>query len=104
METEEIKQLANDVNNVVRATAKPYQEKMRQLEVENKVLRKALDYAETFIDGYGEARLKENLGRDGMDAVLREIDKITKDIEPNLCICCEEIAEENAHLHRNCGK
>ncbi len=21
-----------------------------------------------------------------------------------LCICCEEITEENAHLHRNCGK
>lgn len=24
--------------------------------------------------------------------------------EPQLCICCEEITEENAHLHRNCGK
>lgn len=24
--------------------------------------------------------------------------------KPNLCICCEEITEENAHLHRNCGK
>ena len=24
--------------------------------------------------------------------------------EPKLCICCEEITEENAHLHRNCGK
>ena len=24
--------------------------------------------------------------------------------EPKLCICCEEITEENAHIHRNCGK
>jgi len=24
--------------------------------------------------------------------------------EPKFCICCEEITEENAHLHRNCGK
>lgn len=24
--------------------------------------------------------------------------------EVKLCICCEEITEENAHLHRNCGK
>lgn len=31
-------------------------------------------------------------------AKLREIQ------EPKLCICCEEITEENAHLHRNCGK
>lgn len=24
--------------------------------------------------------------------------------KPKLCICCEKITEENAHLHRNCGK
>ena len=67
-------------------------------------LEKALEYAKNFIDGYGEARLKENLGRDGMDAVLKEIEKIVNPDEPKMCICCEEITEENAHLHRNCGK
>jgi hypothetical protein len=67
-------------------------------------LEKALNYAKSFINGYGEARLKENLGRDGMDAVLKEIDKIINEDGANYCICCEEITKENAHLHRNCGK
>ena len=31
------------------------------------------------------------------------VEQALKD-EPKLCICCEEITEENAHLHRNCGK
>ena len=26
------------------------------------------------------------------------------DCQPKSCVCCEEITEENAHLHRNCGK
>ena len=26
------------------------------------------------------------------------------DCQPRTCVCCEEITEENAHLHRNCGK
>ena len=26
------------------------------------------------------------------------------DCQPKYCVCCEEITEENAHLHRNCGK
>jgi len=30
--------------------------------------------------------------------------KCQRNTEPKLCICCEEITEENAHLHRNCGK
>lgn len=94
MNTEMIKEMAESVNNVVLATAKPYQERIKRLE-------KALNYAKTFIDGYGEARLKENLGRDGMDAVLEEIDKIVNptDICP---ICGDEKPVDD--LHRNCGK
>lgn len=42
---------------------------------ENPLL-EALEYAENFIDSYGEACLKENLGRDGMDAVLKQIKAI----------------------------
>ena len=66
-----------------------------------KRLEKALDYAKSFIDGYGKARIKENLGRDGMDAVLKEIDKI---IEPtDICpVCGNEKPIDD--LHRNCGK
>ena len=26
------------------------------------------------------------------------------DCQPKSCVCCEEVTEENAHLHRNCGK
>ncbi len=26
------------------------------------------------------------------------------DCQPRTCVCCEEVTEENAHLHRNCGK
>ncbi len=33
----------------------------------------SLKIADAFIDGLGEARLKENLGRDGMDAILKQI-------------------------------
>ena len=70
--------------------------------VEQKLkLEKALEYAKNFIDGYGNARIKENLGRDGMDAVLREIDGI---LEPtDICpICGDE--KHVSDLHRNCGK
>ena len=64
-------------------------------------LQKALDYAKNFIDGLGKARIKEKLGRDGMDAVLEEIDKIVNptDICP---ICGDEKPIDD--LHRNCGK
>jgi len=41
MDKEMIKQLANDVNNILLATAKPYQEKIRQLEERIKVLEAA---------------------------------------------------------------
>ena len=33
----------------------------------------SLKIADAFIDGLGEARLKENLGRDAMDAILKQI-------------------------------
>jgi len=101
MDTEMIKQMAEDVNNVVLATAKPYQEQIRKLQAENKKLKTALDYATSFIDGFGKARIKENLGRNGMDAVLEEIDKIVNptDICP---ICGDEKPVDD--LHRNCGK
>ena len=26
------------------------------------------------------------------------------DCQPRTCVCCEEVTEENARLHRNCGK
>ena len=60
----------------------------------------ALSYAKMFIDGYGKARIGENLGRDGMDAVLKEIDKI---IGTDICsICGDEKPIDD--LHHNCGK
>lgn len=64
-------------------------------------LERALEYAKNFIDGYGAARVKENLGRDGMDAVLKEIDRI---VEPtDICpICGDEKPVDD--LHKNCGK
>lgn len=64
-------------------------------------LEMALDYAKNFIDGYGEARIKENLGRDGMNAVLEEIDKIVNPTD--ICPICgdEKLIDD---LHRNCGK
>ncbi len=88
MDTESIKQLAKCYNEIV------------ELRTKNKWLGKALDYAKSFIDGYGEARVKENLGRDGMDAVLKEINKI---VEPtDICpICLDEKPVDD--LHRNCG-
>lgn len=94
MDTEMIKQIATDVNNSILAAVKPYQEK-------NKNLEKALNYAKNFIDDYGAARIKENLGRDGMDTVLKEIDRI---INPtDICpICGDEKPIKD--LHRNCGK
>ena len=61
---------------------------------------KALNYAIAFIDGYGAARIKENLGRDGMDAVLKEIDKI---VGTDTCGICGDEKPIN-DLHRNCGK
>ena len=66
---------------------------------------KALEYAKSFIDGHGEARLKENLGREGMDAVLKEIDKIANKDKAltNICpICLDEKPINN--LHRICGE
>ena len=94
MDKELIGQLANDVNNAIAVATKPYQQKINRL-------KKALEYAKNFIDGLGNARLKENLGRDGMDAVLKEIENISNptDICP---ICCEEKSIDD--LHRNCGK
>ncbi len=147
MSKEMIVQIANDFNNVMLTTAKPYQEQIKQLQAkikelseqrergmaaidrhrcsllaENKKLQKqsdlltlgllqekdkvqklinALDCAKNFIDGYGAARIKEGLGRDGMDAVLNVIDEIAEltDICP---ICGEE--KPISDLHRNCGK
>ena len=43
MDAEMIKEMAESVNNVVLATAKPYQEQIRQLQAENKRLKFALD-------------------------------------------------------------
>jgi len=58
-------------------------------------LEKALNYAKTFINGYGNARLKENLGRDGMNAVLKEIDKMANTVNryPVCPICCASIGK-----------
>lgn len=53
--------------------------KIKTLIKRNTKLEKALTYAKRFIDGYGEARIKENLGRTGMDAVLKEIDRIVSE-------------------------
>lgn len=104
MDTESIKQLATDVNNVaaisfwsgVKHIEGPLLAKIERLE-------KALDYAEKFIDGYGAARVKENLGRDGMDAVLKNIGRIIGRQETDICpICGDEKPIDD--LHRNCGK
>ena len=53
MDTESIKQLANDVNNVVLATAKPYQEQIQQLKAKNKRQSNALDIAFKRLDTGG---------------------------------------------------
>ena len=101
MDTEFIKEMAESINNVVLATAKPYQEQIRKVQAKNKRLKEALDYATNFIDGYGAARIKEGLGRNGMDAVLEEIEKIVN--PTNICpICGDEKPIDD--LHRNCGK
>lgn len=70
--------------------------------VEQKLrLEKALDYAKSFIDGFGEARIKENLGRASIDAVLEEIEKIVNPTD--ICfICGDEKSVDD--LHKNCGK
>ncbi len=102
MDTESITQMAN---KVILATVKPYQEQIQRIEEKIRRLEKALDYAKKFIDGYVEARLKENLGRDGLDVFLGEIDKIVNKIAnpTDICsICGEEKPIED--LHRNCGK
>ena len=39
-----------------------------------------------------------------IEDTLAKLREVPKPSEPKLCICCEEITEENAHLHRNCGK
>ena len=63
-----------------------------------------LDGTDTsFIDRYGAARIKENLGRDGMDAVLKEIDKIVGEQETDVCPICGDEKPIN-DLHRNCGE
>lgn len=108
MDAEFIKQLATDVNNAIMAEVKPYQTRLKNFEskwtklVEEKIkLERALDYAKNFIDGLGSARLKENLGRNGMDAVLKEINKIAG-TETDICpICGDEKPIDD--LHRNCG-
>ena len=61
---------------------------------------KALNYAKVFIDRLGKARNKEHLGRDGMDAVLEEINKI---IGTDVCGICED-EKLIDDLHHNCGK
>ena len=108
MDKEMIAQLANDVNNVVATAIRPYQIQLKNIEtkwkqlVEQKIrLERALDYAKSFIDGYSAARIKEGLGREGMDAVLNEIDNILE--STNICpICGDE--KPVSDLHRNCGK
>lgn len=61
----------------------------------------ALDCAKNFIDGYGAARIKEGLGRDGMDAVFNKIGEIAG--LTDICLICgeEKLVDD---LHRNCGK
>ena len=49
MDTEMIKQMAESVNNVVLATANPYQEQIKQLQAESNRLKSALRVAETFL-------------------------------------------------------
>ena len=51
--------------------------------------------------GFGRAEVIWLL-RYGIKMGIDEIEQALK--EPKLCICCEEITEENAHIHRNCGK
>ncbi len=63
-----------------------------QLQGENEQLMKALALTKSMIC-CGESFTKES--RDMVEQALKE---------PKLCICCEEITEENAHIHRNCGK
>lgn len=47
----------------------------------------------------------EIAGLEGTIRGLKFINKLLKrKKEPKLCICCEEITKENAHLHLNCGK
>lgn len=78
MDEDTIKQLATDVNNVAKVSFQSGAEHIkRPLLAKIERLEKALKYAKNFIDGYGSARIKENLGRDGMDAVLKKIDNIT---------------------------
>ena len=94
MDEEAIKQLANDVNNVVLATAKPYQEQIRQLKTRISKLEQALTLTKNMLC-CGESFTKES---------RHMVEQVLKPDEPKMCICCEEITEENAHLHRNCGK
>jgi hypothetical protein len=35
---------------------------------------------------------------------ISEYPESMPDCQPKLCVCCDIITEENAHLHRNCGK
>ena len=54
-------------------------------------------------DGTGSSKTK----KDGYKvSYLEGVEKgvFSHEDEPKLCICCEEITEENAYLHRNCGK
>lgn len=41
---------------------------------------------------------------DDLSGGIVDTDIPCPDCQPKLCVCCEEITEENAHLHRNCGK
>lgn len=44
------------------------------------------------------------LTADANDKCIKQLQADLEKKEPKFCICCEEITEENAHLHRNCGK
>ena len=68
----------------------------KKLEEDNKRLRKALEKLSKLGN---EPYLGNSIGNKIAQQALKPIKE-----EPKLCICCEEITEENAHLHRNCGK
>lgn len=58
------------------------------------------DIIKVVISSLEQALKEKPLGTEMADV----FDKIIEPSEPKLCICCEEITKENAHLHRNCGK
>ena len=73
-----------------------YPEEFKALEEENKLIKGLVKMA---LDELGVPSKDYPANVANAVGFLEEILK-----EPKLCICCEEITEENAHLHRNCGK